>query len=279
MGKKNKGYRTDVGKSAKELGDLGGGNYFKPKSGKNTVRILPPWNDSGIFFFKAILHYGIREEGGPVPCGKMVGKSCPICEALAGAGKKMAKKSGPRIRFYVNVIDRKNPDDGIKIWGMTPRNMKKIKSAMEDPDYGDITDPDEGRDIIIELDDSKKGAPQYEIRPRVKTSAIEVEDWEENLNALDEVVVTDFPSKKEYKELVAEAFNLEDEEDDEDEDEEEKPKKKAKKDKKKNKKAKDEEDEEESDDDDDEEEDEKPKKKGKKSKKKDDEDEDDDDED
>lgn len=278
MAKKHKhGNRTDIEKSTKEMGDLGGDNYFKPKSGKNTVRILPPWNDSGVFFFKAIQHYNVAEHG-PVPCNKMRGKDCAICEALKDVSKEVARKAYAKPRYYVNVIDRKNPEDGVKIWGMTARNMKKIKSAMEDPDYGDITDPDEGRDIIIEVDDSKKGAPQYEIRPRVKTSEVGVEDWEENLPALDEVVVPNFPSKKEYAELVSEAFDIDSDDDDEDdEEEEEKSKKKSKKDKKKDKKKK--KQVEEDDEDEDEEEDDEPKSKKKKKSKKEDDDDDEDDDD
>lgn len=273
MGKKAKkgnGRKTDISKSLGAMGDLGGENYFKPQSGKNTVRILPPWNDEGVFFYKATLHYNVREEGGPVPCRKMEGKECPICQALKTVGKKLADKARAKDRYYVNVIDRKAPDAGVKIWGMTPRNMKKIKSAMEDPDYGDLTDPEEGRDIIIEVDDSKGGAPQYEIRPRVKTSEIGVDDWEEGLHPLDEVVVTEIPSSKEYKKIVEDAFDVEVDEEEEDEE----PKKKAKKSESKKKKAKEEEEdeddeeedddeEEEDDDEEDEEEEEKPKKKGK----------------
>lgn len=258
MAKKSKkssgGRRTDVSKSLGAMGDLGGENYFKPQSGKNTVRILPPWNDDGVFFHKATLHYNVREEGGPVPCRKMEGKECPVCQALKNVGKKLADKAKAKDRYYVNVIDRKNPEAGVKIWGMTPRNMKKIKSAMEDPDYGDLTDPEEGRDIIIEVDDSKGGAPQYEIRPRVKTSEIGVDDWEEGLHQLDEVVVTDIPSSKEYKKIVEEAFDVESD-DDEDDEEEEKKTSSKKKDKKKGKKTSSKKKQEEEDDDDDEEED------------------------
>ena len=288
MGKKDKkksaGRRTDMGKSMREMGDLGGENYFKPQSGKNTVRILPPWNDEGVFFSKATLHYNVRDKGGPVPCRSMIGKECPICQAIKSVGKDLADKCKAKDRYYVNVIDRKNQDSGVKIWGMTPRNMKKIKSAMEDPDYGDLTDPEEGRDIIIEVDDSKGGAPQYEIRPRVKTSDVGVDDWEDNMNDLDEVV-GELPSMKEYKKLVEDAFDITSDDDDDDE-EEDKKKKKGKKDKKEDKKSKkkkkeeeeedddDEEEDEESDDsdddeeeDDEEEEEEKPKKKKKKGKK------------
>jgi len=283
MGKKSKksnGRKTDISKSLGAMGDLGGENYFKPQSGKNTVRILPPWNDEGVFFYKATLHYNVREEGGPIPCRKMVGKECPICKALATVGKKLADKAKAKDRYYVNVIDRKAPDAGVKIWGMTPRNMKKIKSAMEDPDYGDLTDPEEGRDIIIEVDDSRGGAPQYEIRPRVKTSDVGVDDWEEGLHPLDEVVVTEIPSSKEYKKIVEEAFDVEASSDDDDDDEEEekaskkKDKKKEKKSSKKKEEEEDEDDDDEEEEDDDEEEDdeeeeeeEPKKKKGKKSKK------------
>lgn len=243
MSKKDKTKRrTDISKSVDEMGNLGGEDFFKPQPGKNTVRILPPWNDKGVFFFKAIQHYNVQEKGGPVPCRTMIGKPCPICEALKNVGKELARKAGPKTRFYMNVIDRKNPK-GVKIWGVTARNMKKIKSAMEDPDYGDITDPEDGRDVIVEIDDSSGGAPQYEIRPRVKTSEVDYDTWEDELHALDEEVVKSFPNDKEYRKLVEDAFDVEAEEEDEEDEEEEEEKPKKKKDKKKKKKHKEEDDE------------------------------------
>lgn len=274
MAKKNNGNgkRTNLENSFDQMGDLGGGNYFKPKEGKNTLRICPAWNDEGVFFFKAALHYGLREEGGPVPCMSMVDKPCPACEALKMQSKEIKRKAGQRTRFYMNVIDRKNPDAGVLIWGVTPKNMKKIRSIMEDPDYGDITDPDEGRDLTVEVDTSKGGPPSYEIRPRGKVSEIDYENWEDELHALDEEVVPEMPSKKEYKKIVEEAFGESDEEDD---DEEEDKKSKKGKNKKNDKKKKKDDDDDVSDDDDDEE-DNKSKKGKNKKKKKDDDDDDDD---
>lgn len=284
MAKKSNGKRTNLEKSFDEMGDLGGNNYFKPKEGKNTIRVLPAWNDEGVFFFKASLHYGLREEGGPVPCMSMVDKPCLACEKLKLQSKEIKRKAGQRTRFYMNVIDRKNPEAGVLIWGVTPKNMKKIKSIMEDPDYGDITDPDDGRDLTVEVDTSKGGPPSYEIRPRGKTTPVDYDDWEEELHSLDEEVIPGMLSNKEMKALCDEAFGEDDEDDDEEEDR--KSKKSKKEDKKKKKSKKDDDDDDEvSDDDDDEDGDKKKKSKKedkkskgkKKSSKKDDDDEDEDD--
>lgn len=197
--KKDASRATDISKSMDEMGKLGGEGYFKPKEGKNVVRILPPWNDEGVFFKKGIIHYNVGDN--IVTCKQMAGKTCPICDALKDLGTDIAKEAAPKTKFYVNVIDRSNEAAGPQILALTPKQMKSLRKYLEDPDYGDFTDPDEGRDIIIEKD-SSGNMTQYDLRLRPKETEVGVEDWEDNLRDLDTEAVSAVPSNKEYHQLV-----------------------------------------------------------------------------
>lgn len=200
---KKKVYKTDVEETVKDLETLGGEEFWKPKENKNVIRILPPWNNEGKFYFKGVLHYTGEEGQLPVPCRSMVDKPCPLCEVVEKASnKKLAKKLVAKKKFYMNVLVLDNIKEGVKIWGATPKQMKKLRSYLEDPDYGDFTDPDEGREVIVEKDSSGT-MPSYEIRMRPKASPIEYRGWEDELHDLDKDIIPEIPSKEEYEELAA----------------------------------------------------------------------------
>ena len=202
---KKKSRRTDIEKSLGALSDLGGEDYWSPKEGKNTIRILPPWNDEGVFFFKGILHYGVQgESSAPVPCRENIGKDCPICEALEGITEKEIKRRlVKKTRFYMNIIDRGNIAVGVKIYGCSIKQMRQLRSQMEDPDFGDITDPDEGHDVVVEKDSQVNPTmPVYDIRIRPKSAPLDYDDWQEELHILDEVVIRDIPDEDEYQEIA-----------------------------------------------------------------------------
>lgn len=265
--KKKKYYAADQSKLQKKLEQIGSGAYFKPKEGKNTIRILPPWSDSGLWYKEAALHYGMTDETGKeraYPCLKMFGEDCPVCnkrdEFMEGDGedKKIADKIRARVKFYANVLDRAT--GSVKIWGFSQKTLGVLLSYCSDPDYGDITNPDEGFDVVIERTGTGKLDTRYAIRVKPKPSAVDVDGWEDFLQNLDTVVV-DHMDEDALEEIVVANFGSskkkskkdedDDEDEDEDEEEEETPKKKSKKPS-------------EDEDDEDEDEEEAPKKKSKK---------------
>lgn len=240
MKKKKETKTTDLEKSLDNMGELGKANYWAPVEGKNVIRILPPWKDSGphegVFFFKKTLHYGFQVDGSsrPIPC---LGDNCPICNYVKNLNNiELARKIRPVTKFYVNVIDRKDPSKGVKIWSLTQKTMKALREYLEDPDYGDFTDEDEGRDVIVQKDSSGRMI-NYEVRIKPKTSPIDYEGWEEELHMLDEVVGIDLSEKKLKKILEDNLDSLEEgdkkssskksvDNDEDDLEEEEEPKKK-----------------------------------------------------
>lgn len=235
--------KTDLQAALNSLEEVGKSDYFIPREGKNIIRILP-WKH--VFFFKATLHYGFqrREKGGgerAYPCLLMFGdKNCPVCdfrEKLVNSDdpKKvsLAQRLRPVTKFYCNVLDRDKLNEGVKIYGFSMKMMRAIKGYLEDDDYGDITDPEEGRDIIIVREGTTFTKTSYEIRVKAKPSPIGYEGWEEELHDLEKEVVQKVAKKflekkmdelkkmlsgKPTKERVPEE---EEEEDDEFEDEEE----------------------------------------------------------
>ena len=78
---------------------------FKPKQGKNRIRLLPPWKVDekglGVPYYEALYHFSLGPEGKiAVPCLKSIpGARCPICEAVEP------------LKNAVNPVDREKYDD------------------------------------------------------------------------------------------------------------------------------------------------------------------------
>lgn len=120
-------------KAASELQarmNRGGGTsmkFWKPASGKNTVRILPPWTDEGPFagdFFREVhQHWNVTEKGGPVLCPAKTpkasdDKSCPVCEfveQLRGRktdveAQELAKNMRAKVAYLFSIVDLADPE-------------------------------------------------------------------------------------------------------------------------------------------------------------------------
>jgi hypothetical protein len=280
--KKQKYYAADSDKIQKKLAEIGQGDFWKAKQGPNRIRILPPWNKKGLWFQEATLHYGLNNENGKergYPCLKQFDKECPVCakiEELKEGGtedKKMAERIGPKTKFYANILDRKT--GAVLIWGFSRKTLGILLGYDSDKeDYGDITNPETGFDIVVEREGTTKNDTRYAIRCKPKPSEVDMDEVE--LHNLSQEVIEDM-EEEELEEIVEANFGMgkkkkskkSSDEDEEEDEEEEEPRKK------KSKESDEEEDEEEDEDEGDEEE--SPKKKKKAKKEEDDEDEEDED--
>jgi hypothetical protein len=202
-------YSSDPDAIADALADLGGGNFFKPIEGqKNVVRILPPYNDSGKYFFEAKLHYGFKQGGKTISIphvpGGYIEKKLNALASEGEEGSKLAKRYGVRTKFYVNVIDRATGQ--VKIWGFSKKIMQALNSFYkDDEDGGMFDDPESGYDVIIER--TGKGLDtKYEIRFKVKpTPAIPAGEEAPELFDLEAETSKEFTAG-ELKEIWAETF-------------------------------------------------------------------------
>ena len=85
----------------------------------------------------------------------------------------MAKNLSARQRFFSPVVVRGEEDKGVRLWGFGKTAYKELLNLVLNPDYGDITDVDQGTDLVINYG-KPPGAqfPQTTIVPRRKSSPL-----------------------------------------------------------------------------------------------------------
>ena len=213
--------------SESRSGNYNNAEYDKLKQGKNVRRILWPKGDSDSFYSEGFLHFNLGEDGNTVvTCPKTFGSKerCPICEYVEELQKsknkedaKLASKLKATRKIYVNTISRDDDEETPKVLPIGVTVLKGLLEAICDPDYGDITDPDEGRDVTI----TRKGEgmkTEYSVLIKPKASIVSDElsasEIEDDMTDLDSLFV-----KKSYEELqdILNGESLDDEEDEEDE--------------------------------------------------------------
>jgi hypothetical protein len=138
--------------------------FFKLAPGQAKVRILPgidPSTADKDFFCKAGTHYWANASNPklPVPCSRTKNPkaTCVICDKVAQlkastskADNLEAEKLRPRTRYYVGLLPREGEGAGkVHVYPAPKAIYTKILSYMEDPQYGDITDPMDGCDLTL----------------------------------------------------------------------------------------------------------------------------------
>ena len=190
------------------------------KQGQKRVRILPTTDGSSPF--KEVWFHEINVDGkwqkfyDP---GKNDNERSPlneVYEELMSTGKEADKQLATQYRsrkFYiVKVIDRENEQDGVKFWRF--KHNYKQEGILDKiiPIWkakGDVTDPDKGRDLILELTKAKtpKGAfytviqtVMYDDPSPISEDETQMSEW-----VGDELTWEDVYSKKavEYLEAIA----------------------------------------------------------------------------
>ena len=131
-------------------------NLWKPEPGKQTIRIVPYQYNKDNPFQELYFHYNLGKKIYLSPV--TFGKADPVvefCEQLKSSGNKedwqMARKMEPKMRTYVPVIVRGQESEGVKFWGFGKTVYQELLSIIADPEYGDITDLMNGRDVTVEF--------------------------------------------------------------------------------------------------------------------------------
>jgi len=140
-------------------------NLWKPTEGKTRVRIVPYVHRKENPFLELYFHYDIAKRSMLSPVS--FGNADPVvefAEKLKKTGDKdewlMGRKIEPKMRTYVPVIVRGKESEGVKFWGFGKTIYTELLSIISDPDYGDITDLMNGRDIDVEFTPAE-GPGQY----------------------------------------------------------------------------------------------------------------------
>jgi len=150
-------------------------NLWKPEAGKTRVRIVPYVHRKDNPFLELYFHYDIGKKSMLSPI--TFGNADPIvefAEKLKRTGDKdewlMGRKIEPKMRTYVPVIIRGKESEGVKFWGFGKQIYTELLSIISDPDYGDITDLMNGRDIDVEFTPAEGGGfPKTAIRVKPNT--------------------------------------------------------------------------------------------------------------
>jgi hypothetical protein len=143
-------------------------SIWKPKEGKTVIRIVP-WKDNPANpFIELYFHYlGNKTHLSPLSYGNRD----PIAE-FADALKSdqtrdpkeryaEARPFMPKLRTYIPVIVRGEEDKGVRFYSFGKTVYQELLSYISDPDYGDITDPKTGRDIVVEYIPQEKSDTNF----------------------------------------------------------------------------------------------------------------------
>ena len=79
------------------------------------------------------------------------------------------------MRTFAPVVVRGEERQGVRFWGFGKTVYQELLSIIADPDYGDITDPVNGRDVVVEFitaEESGASFPKTNIRVKPNQTAI-----------------------------------------------------------------------------------------------------------
>lgn len=162
------------------VNNRGGGSkksqFWRPEDGEQTIRIVP--TADGDPFKEFYFHYNLGKNAGFLSPKKNFGEDDPLdgfIRQLFNEGTeestKMAKNLMARQRFFSPVIVRGQEDQGVKIWGYGKTVYEQLLNLVLNPEYGDITDPQEGTDLLLSYGKPAGASyPQTKLMPSRKTS-------------------------------------------------------------------------------------------------------------
>lgn len=160
-------YKARTAEDVKKRAEQSGGNFdspvkggvdmWRPKSGENIIRILPPtWPDYDHYGYEVFMHRYVGSDNSSYICpNKMKNKPCCICdeakELKSDGEDEDAKKMGFVKRVWVYVIDRDDKQAKPQIWDMSWSQDRDISqlSTYSNGKVLLIDHPDDGFDVIV----------------------------------------------------------------------------------------------------------------------------------
>lgn len=152
--------------SLKERANMKGGNFdtyikpkfkqWKPKEGKNIIRILPPtWDEPKHCGLDIFINFNVGPDNQSYLSLSKHGKGAdPLAEArreaMSDGNKDFAKKLNPSQRILYWIIDRMDEDEGPLLWAAPFTFDKSLSNLCIDEDTKDVIyvdDPESGRDV------------------------------------------------------------------------------------------------------------------------------------
>ncbi len=194
-------------------------NFWKPEPGKQVVRVVPYKHNKDNPFIELFFHYNLGNNktylsplsfGRPDPVAEFADK-------LKSTGNKdewiQGKRLEPKMRTFAPVIVRGKESEGVKFWGFGKTVYQELLGVIADPDYGDITDATNGRDIGIDRQTPAEAGNQYgKTTVRVKPNQTTITDDATLLESIldnqsDLVELYNEPTYDELKEVLQNFLN------------------------------------------------------------------------
>ena len=156
---------------------------WRPQEGAHTIRIMP--TEDGAPFKEYHFHYNVGKNPGILCPKKNHGEDCPICDFASklwrdgvdnndDRAKREAKKMFARKRYYSPILVRGKESEGVKVWAYGKQAYETLLGLVLDPDYGDITDPETGTDIVLNysIPGTPGSFPKTQLKPRRRPSIL-----------------------------------------------------------------------------------------------------------
>ena len=205
----------DLNAIRKRLGQLQTTNnrtssLWKPQPGKTQIRIVPYAFNKDNPFIELFFHYNLNNRSYLSPIS--FGRPDPIeefAQKLKASGNKedyqLSKKLEAKMRTFAPVIVRGEESQGVKFWGFGKTVYQELLSIIADPDYGDITDAVNGRDVSVEFisaEESGASFPKTNIRVKPNQTPISDEPSVLELVKTSQKDITDIYQEQSYDDLT-----------------------------------------------------------------------------
>lgn len=171
--------------------------FWKPKGGRNEIRIVP-WKDRPEWpFIEMLFHYNLGNKNYLSPLTH--GNPDPVQEFAdnlradgTNESYELAKPFMAKLRTFVPVIVRMEggnevdpSEQGVRFYSFGKTVYEKLLEYIDDPDYGDITDVEKGFDVVLNYttrENSDTPFPKTEVRMRREPSPLsedenQIEQW------------------------------------------------------------------------------------------------------
>ena len=185
-------------------------NLWKPQPGKQVIRVLPYKHNKDNPFIELFFHFGLNNKTYLSPIS--FGRPDPIeefAQKLKASGNKedyqLSRKLEAKMRTFAPVIVRGEESQGVKFWGFGKTVYQELLSIIADPDYGDISDPVNGRDVSVEFisaEESGASFPKTNIRVKPNQTPISDEPSVLELVKTSQKDITEIYQEQSYDDLT-----------------------------------------------------------------------------
>ena len=139
--------------------------FWRPTEGKSQVRIVPLTNCPENPFSELYFHYlGNRSHLSPISNGNR-DPIAEFAENLRAEGTRDAYQQArafmPKLRTFAPVVVRGEEDKGVRFYSFGKTVYQALLTYINDPDYGDITHIETGRDIVVDYTPQEKSDTNF----------------------------------------------------------------------------------------------------------------------